>query len=154
LGAHHFHTSADLGLNHAAREVAEWLSYKNIKTMCLFPADIPLVQAAEFQLAARAHVSCSEVTIIPSQNDGGTNCLILSPPDILPFCFGKDSHIKHLRQAEKLNLSHQTENFHGIAQDIDTPADLLALMAKPQQTLSQHFLEKINLRTRLYQPFR
>ena len=119
-----------------------WLLNKNIDAMCLFPADIPLAKASEFAHLVSCHSDPRGMTIVPSHDQGGTNCLILSPPNLLPFCFGADSYAKHLRQALKLNLSCRTKFSDGISLDVDTPSDLRAISMRPTQTLTQNYLEK------------
>jgi 2-phospho-L-lactate guanylyltransferase len=148
-GILHLQTSADLGLNHAAGEAADWLLNNNIGTMCLFPADIPLAKAAEFRHLVSCHSVKRGMTIVPSRDKGGTNCLILSPPNRLPFCFGTDSYAEHLRQGLQLKLSCRTKFSDGIGLDIDTPSDLRAISMRPKQSLTQNYLEKIEIQSRL-----
>ena len=145
MGALHFETFVDSGLNSAAKEAANWLSLQGIKTMCLFPADIPLVSESEFQQIAIDHASHQGLTIVPSHDFKGTNCMLLSPPNILPFCFGIDSYAEHIRQGIKLNLSYQSKHFHGIALDIDNPNDLKTLVVATQKTQSISYLKKIKV---------
>jgi 2-phospho-L-lactate guanylyltransferase len=152
-GILHLQTSAELGLNHAAGEAADWLLNKNIGTMCLFPADIPLARAAEFRHLVSCHSVDRGITIVPSRDKEGTNCLILSPPNLLPFCFGADSYAEHLRQGLKLNLSCRTKFSDGIGLDVDTPSDLRVISVRPTQTLAQSYLEEIGIHSRLNQLF-
>ena len=148
-GSLHHQTSEELGLNHAAREASNWLLNKNIDAMCLFPADIPLAKASDFALLVSSHSVPRGMTIVPSHDKGGTNCLILSPPNLLPFCFGSDSYAKHLRQGLKLNLSCRTKFLDGIGLDVDTPSDLRAIAMRPKQTQTQNYLVKIKIQSRL-----
>ena len=145
MGALHFETFEDSGLNSAAKKSANWLSLQGIKTMCLFPADIPLVSESEFQQIAIDHASHKGFTIVPSHDFKGTNCMLLSPPNILPFCFGMNSYAEHIRQGIKLKLSCQSKHFHGIALDIDNPNDLKKLMVATRKTQSINYLEKIKI---------
>ncbi len=145
MGALHFETFIDSGLNSAAKKAANWLSLQGIKTMCLFPADIPLVSESEFQQIAIDHASHQGLTIVPSHDFKGTNCMLLSPPNILPFCFGMNSYAEHIRQGIKLNLSCQSKHFHGIALDIDNPNDLKTLVVATQKTQSTSYLKKIKI---------
>jgi 2-phospho-L-lactate guanylyltransferase len=152
-GVLHLQTSEELGLNHAARQASNWLLNKHIGAMCLFPADIPLAKASEFRYIVCGHSVHLGMTIVPSLDKGGTNCLVLSPPNLLPFCFGADSYAKHLKQGLKLNLSCRTKFSDGIGLDIDTPNDLRAISMRPKQTLTQNYLEKIEIHSRLNQLF-
>ena len=152
-GIHHLKTSEELGLNHAAREAADWLITNDHQKMCLFPADIPSVKATEFTHLVSCHSVCKGMTIVPSRDKGGTNCLILSPPNLLPFCFGADSYLKHLRKGLELNLPCQAKSLKGIALDVDTPSDLRALVIEPELTLTHNYLEKIRISSRLSQLF-
>ena len=142
-GVLHLQTSEELGLNHAAREAADWLLNKNIGCYVSVPCRHPIGKSIRVSHLVSCHSDPRGMTIVPSHDKGGTNCLILSPPNLLPFCFGADSYAKHLRQGLKLNLSCRTKFSDGIGLDIDTPCDLRAISMRPKQTLTQNYLEKI-----------
>ena len=54
----------------------------------------------------------------------GTNGLLCSPTDLLPFAFGVDSLRKHRRAAVRQGVTAREVHSPSIALDIDTAADL------------------------------
>ena len=69
------------------------------------------------------------VLLVPSRDGTGTNAMLLRPPSAMRPALGPDSRARHLARARRAGLTALTRELPGLALDIDTPADLLALMA-------------------------
>ncbi len=95
-GITHFETGPDDGLNQAAGETVNHLLENGIRDMFLIPADIPLITEEEINSILKAHPSAPSLTIIPSRDKLGSNCILLSPPSRMPLKFGPDSYFRHL----------------------------------------------------------
>ena len=66
---------------------------------------------------------------MPDRHGRGTNALLLSPPDVIDFCFGGDSKAAHLAAARAAGA--RVEVLDGpLTLDIDTPEDLLLAQAE------------------------
>ena len=144
-GITHFETGPDDGLNQAAGETVNHLLENGISDMFLIPADIPLITEEEINSAIKAHPSAPSLTIIPSRDKLGSNCLILSPPSMMPFMFGPDSYFRHLEIAKSNGLKINTMELPGFGLDIDEPKDLIELLKAEGKTLSQKYLLQLNL---------
>ena len=72
--------------------------------MLTLPGDIPLVTAAEIGILLAAHRPAPSFTIVPSHDEGGSNAILVSPPDAVPLRFGVDSFFPHLRAAAALGI--------------------------------------------------
>ena len=84
--------------------------------------DLPLVTADEIQQLAAA-VPARGVAI-GRAHDGGTNALGLRPPDAMVPSFGSPQSARVRAQlAERKRLEVVVVDLHGIALDVDTPAD-------------------------------
>ena len=112
-----------LGLD-AAREMGA-------TAVLILPADLPLLatssldrllDAADAALAAGSGRSL--VVIAPSDARGGTNALLLSPPDVIAPCFGTASFEAHARAAAAADATLQLVTDPGLGFDLDTPEDL------------------------------
>jgi 2-phospho-L-lactate/phosphoenolpyruvate guanylyltransferase len=68
--------------------------------MLTLPGDIPLVTAAEIEEVIAAYRPPPSFTIVPSQDERGSNAILLSPPDAVPLSFGENSFFPHLAAAE------------------------------------------------------
>jgi len=144
-GVSHFKTGPDNGLNQAAKESVKHLVENGIRNMFLIPADIPLISEREIDCVLKAHPSSPSLTIIPSKDRLGSNCLLLSPPSIMPLKFGPDSYCFHQEIAQKRGLKVTSMELPGIGLDIDEPKDLYELLKKENKTVSQKFLRQLNL---------
>jgi 2-phospho-L-lactate guanylyltransferase len=68
--------------------------------------------------------------ISPDGASAGTNALLLSPPDALPFAFGPGSYEAHLRAARERGLDVRVRERPHLAFDLDTAEDLARLDKK------------------------
>ncbi|MBV1869511.1 MAG: 5-amino-6-(D-ribitylamino)uracil--L-tyrosine 4-hydroxyphenyl transferase CofH [Gammaproteobacteria bacterium] len=116
-------------LNHAAATAGKLLSDNGISRMLLVPGDLPLLRASELDKVL-SFTSENSLTIVPSQDLEGSNCLVCTPPDCLPFSFGEQSFNRHLQLANNLHLKTKVAHLPGIGLDIDTEADLITLVNK------------------------
>ncbi|MFQ5775577.1 MAG: 2-phospho-L-lactate guanylyltransferase [Kiloniellaceae bacterium] len=127
-------------LNAAVRGAARVLAAKGCAPMLVVPADVPLVTAAEIQRILAAHQGAPAVTLVPARDGEGTNGLACSPPDVIAPCFGEDSLARHLEAARRRGIAPTVVRLSGLGLDVDTPADLRALLARPPRTRSHAVL--------------
>ena len=144
-GITHFETGPDDGLNQAAGETVNHLLENGISDMFLIPADIPLITEEEINSAIKAHPSAPSLTIIPSRDKLGSNCIILSPPSRMPLKFGPDSYFRHLEIAQSNGLKINPMELPGFGLDIDEPKDLFELLKAEGNTRSQKYIRHLNL---------
>lgn len=95
------------------------------------PADLPYLAVAALDRmldAADAALAAGRggpvVVIAPADARGGTNALLLSPPDVIQPSFGPASLEAHLRAAAKADASIQVVEDAQLGFDLDTPDDL------------------------------
>ena len=143
-GITQFETGPDDGLNQAAGETVNHLLKNGIRDMFLIPADIPLITEEEINSVLKAHPSAPSLTIIPSRDKLGSNCILLSPPSRMPLKFGPDSYLRHLEIAQSNGLRINTMELPGFGLDIDEPADLFELLKLKGDTRSQKYLQELN----------
>jgi 2-phospho-L-lactate/phosphoenolpyruvate guanylyltransferase len=124
----------------AVTAAARLLAAEGWAGMLTVPGDIPLVTASEISRLVAAHRPAPSFTIVPSHDEGGSNAIVLSPPDAVPLRFGVDSFFPHLRAAEALGIQPTVLRLPGIALDIDNPADLAAFALQPSPTRTRAFL--------------
>jgi 2-phospho-L-lactate guanylyltransferase len=132
-GAHDGHTGA-------VAAAARLLMAEERAGMLTLPGDIPLVTADEISRLVAAHCPAPSFTIVPSHDEGGSNAVLVSPPDAVPLRFGVDSFFPHLRAAEAQGIRPTVLRLPGIALDIDNPEDLAAFARQPSQTRTRAFL--------------
>lgn len=156
--------AAELARRHGARVLAETggrgqsaavgaaaavLCAAGATAMLALPADVPLVTAAEIETLLAAHDAAPAVTIAPAADRRGSNGLLCSPPDIIPFHFGDDSFVPHRAAARRLGIEPAVLTLPGFGLDIDRPADLLDLLAQSATTRAQAWLVESGIARRL-----
>lgn len=109
-------------LNIALDRAASTLARQQVRTLLVLPGDLPTVQNRDIATLLACHRT--GLTISPARSDGGTNALIISPPDAMDFCFGPDSARRHLAYALTAGLPAQNVALAAFARDIDRSADL------------------------------
>jgi 2-phospho-L-lactate/phosphoenolpyruvate guanylyltransferase len=133
-GARILEDGARSGHTGAVTAAGSLLAAEGHAGMLTLPGDIPLVTAAEIDRVVAAHRVVPSFTIVPSHDEGGSNAILLSPPDAVPLRFGVDSFFPHLRAAEVRGIRPTVLRLPGIALDIDNPEDLAAFARRPTQT--------------------
>ncbi len=108
------------GLNAAVAEGAAWAKAQGYAAICVLPADLadPSAEDLARLLALRGGV------VLAPAHDGGTNALLVEPPDAIDFCYGKGSCIAHQRAAAAAGFSCTIIPLESLKYDIDTSADL------------------------------
>ncbi len=89
------------------------------------------------------------VTVAPDRFRSGTNALLCSPPDCIPFRFGDGSFHAHLREAKRVGAAHSPVVIEGIGLDVDHPDDLAELLRRDRGSRSARLLAASGLNTLL-----
>ena len=79
------------------------------------------------------HTDSPSVVIVPDRHGAGTNALLLAPPDVIAPSFGPESFERHRELADAAGVTSAVARPATLLIDIDTPADLAALLAGPRQ---------------------
>ena len=124
----------------AAELAARTLAGRGAGALLQVPGDIPRVTSEEIEAVIAAHAPAPAVTIAPSRDHRGSNAVLCSPPDVLPFRFGDDSFHPHLAAARAIGIEPAVVEHAGIGLDIDTPHDLEAFLASPSDTRAYRLL--------------
>ena len=114
------------GLNRAVRLGMRDAHRRKFSAALVVPSDIPLVTAREITRLLRSS-DHYPVAITPSKDEGGTNALLLRPPEVIEPAFGKNSFRKHISLANQKRLPVRVVKSPGIASDVDDAADLAGL---------------------------
>jgi 2-phospho-L-lactate/phosphoenolpyruvate guanylyltransferase len=93
----------------------------------LLPGDCPLLDPAELD-AALARARTGRVAVVPDRHGTGTNALVLAPPDAIGPAFGPGSCTRHAERARRAGHTVEVEPLESLGLDLDTRADLDALV--------------------------
>lgn len=115
----------DEHLNSALRQAADHVISVGAEALLILPADLPLIKGDDVAALCREGIAFPRVVISPS-HDGGTNALLLHPPDVITFSFGAHSFARHLSLCQQTGVQWSVVESPTLAFDIDAPTDLAA----------------------------
>lgn len=121
------------GLNAAVRRAAEFAKRKGAAGIVVLHADLPQLSMKDIACVMGAIARHRGVVLAPDRNLTGTNSVGLRPVREFRFSFGPGSFDKHRSQARQLRARIRIVIRPGLAADVDTPKDYLALRG---QTIS------------------
>lgn len=98
------------------------------ESLTVLPCDVPLAYRGDLVDLLDTGAT-SDIVLVPSGDDGGTNALYLSPPDLIEPAFGSGSLQRHIALAEKERYRCAILSLPRLALDVDTPADVDAFLA-------------------------
>ncbi len=130
------------GLNEALETAARVANERAAGSLTVVPCDVPL--ATPYDLGDLLDTGAtSDVVVVPAGNDGGTNGLYLSPPNLIQPRFGPSSLDAHIALAEKQGFRCTILALPRLALDIDTPEDVDRFLAHPRalETHTGRFLQ-------------
>jgi 2-phospho-L-lactate guanylyltransferase len=119
----------DDGLNEGLRTAARWAIADGATALVVLAGDLPAVSVAAIDavIAAAANGRRPDralVALVADRHGRGTNVLLLSPPDAIPFRFGPGSRTAHLAEAKTIGAV-ALELDSPLALDLDLPEDLI-----------------------------
>lgn len=121
------------GLSNAISAAAQWSTQHNFSAQLVIPADIAQLDRCEISQLLQYSIVQPCVVVCPSQ-DNGTNALLTSPPDVIDFCYGRNSADSHQKNAIESKVATHRLHFEKLSIDIDFPVDLQAVITTPHIT--------------------
>lgn len=138
------------GQSAAVQRGVMWAMARESRGVITLPGDAPGLSAAEIdELVLLNGADERSVTLSPAHDRRGTNCIVATPPDIIPFHFGHDSFKPHCEEAEKAGVTAKIRPLPGIGLDIDTPEDVMKFLDMAPKTRTLRFLEESGIADRL-----
>ncbi|RLT40216.1 MAG: 2-phospho-L-lactate guanylyltransferase [Chloroflexi bacterium] len=118
------------GLNRAIEQAAAFVQTRGGDALLFLPTDLPLLQAAEVALLLRVWDQRHNCVVIAPSQSGGTNALLLCPPNAIASAFGLGSFARHLQLAQQRGLHVEVVESPVLAWDVDTPDEYRLLVAQ------------------------
>ena len=114
------------GLNTSIRLAANYLIAQSVESMLVIHADMPYLNQKDLNRLLRI-AEFPGLTIAPDHHGTGTNIMLVSPPDLIPFSYGENSYQKHIKSAQEIGARVNSLFSEALAFDIDLPVDLMRL---------------------------
>jgi 2-phospho-L-lactate guanylyltransferase len=142
-----FAESPDANLADALTQAADYLiEHFNARGIFIVPADVPGVTTEQVDALIQDNVS---VTLLPDVEHVGTNGMICSPPNAIPFIFDGKSFKPHADAAFANHITPRIMPGSCFALDIDTPSDLQTLLAEQPRSQTAAYLMRSGIAGRL-----
>ena len=97
------------GQSAAVERAAAALGREGADGLLQVPGDVPGASADEIEAVLADHEGAGDggpaVTLVPSHDRRGTNCVLCTPPGALPFAFGHDSFGPHCEAARARGIA-------------------------------------------------
>lgn len=121
------------GLNDGLELGRRWALERGTRSLLVLFGDLPLLTPREVAALIQAGDATGDersVVLAPDRPQRGTNGMLLRPPAALPFQFGAGSLEKHRAAALTSNAEPSLFVSGGTSFDVDTPADVEALVSR------------------------
>jgi 2-phospho-L-lactate/phosphoenolpyruvate guanylyltransferase len=116
-------------LNGALTLASYAVAREGAESITIVPGDAPLAYAGDLQDLVDTGTT-SDIVVVPSERDGGTNGLYMRPPTLMEPHFGTSSLQAHVALAERLGHRCSILVLPRLALDIDTPDDVTRFLKK------------------------
>lgn len=147
FGMRQFAESAEATLPEALGEARDHaVEELGARGIFIVHADAPLIDPVEIDGLIAAHQG---VTLLPDTKRIGTNGMICTPPDAIPFVFDGKSFSAHAEHARRAGLGPRVVDGSCLALDIDTPADLVQLLRRAPSSQTGTYLQNSGVAERL-----
>ena len=140
--------SSSRGVNQALTLASRRLAGDGAGTLLVLAADLPAARPADLDALLDALADTPGIALAPT-SDRGTGALALRPPGLIPFRYGRHSSVLHKREAAARGLSAAVLHLNSLANDVDQPDDLAALLAAPSDGATRRLLAEIRVAERL-----
>lgn len=119
------------GLNAALEIGRQWALARGADALLVLLGDLPYLTPRDVSAMVRLLPGgdAPAAVLAPDRHERGTNALLLRPPDVLPFTFGRESFHRHEARALALGGRAVWYTSEGTRNDVDAPDDLAALVA-------------------------
>ncbi|HEY7092715.1 MAG TPA: 2-phospho-L-lactate guanylyltransferase [Ktedonobacterales bacterium] len=125
--------AACLSLNRDLEAGRRWALRHGADALLVALGDLPLLTGSsvrEIVALAGAPTHAQTVVIAPDRRKDGTNLLLMAPPNLLAFAYGRHSLAHHLNAARRVGVELAIYRAEETSFDVDTPADLAQLVAR------------------------
>lgn len=115
-------------LNEALTVACDHIARETADAFLIVHSDMPVLQSEDLDALFTAfRRPATYLVLAPDSRSDGTNAMLCPIAARPAFSYGAQSFSKHMDDAQSRNLSYAVVRRPGIAQDVDLPADLLAV---------------------------
>jgi len=143
MGARVINEERPRGINEALNMALEACLSEGADALLVVPSDLPLLTSECVSRLLDLLGPPPSMVISPSRGRRGTNALLLSPPNAVPFSFGPESFQRHLALALQLGVDVVVYEAPELSLDVDEAADLRSLVASATRGYTAELLASL-----------
>ena len=113
-----------IDLNRSLESARQMVLQKSADCLMIVAGDIPGLNRPSLRRLLNRAENGRQVVIAPDGEQQGTNVMVLTPPGLIPFCYGPGSFQQHQQQAGTIQASFDCVLDASLSFDVDTPSDL------------------------------
>jgi len=136
------HRDGGTGLNSALLEAIAVVTASGARSVTILPSDTPLARRSDLDDILDTGVT-SDLVVVPSRGDGGTNALYMNPADLMEPQFGAGSLAAHVREAQERKLRCSILTLERVELDIDTIEDVDAFLEVAERGRTYDLLKEL-----------
>jgi 2-phospho-L-lactate guanylyltransferase len=121
------HTVAESGapeLNDALTRATNAVTAWGARGVLIVASDIPLMCVEDIEGMLELATHPPVVVIAPDRHRDGSNILLVRPPGLIPYRYGRGSFERHAAEAEAIGVDVHIYESPTLALDVDVPEDL------------------------------
>ena len=130
----------------AVESAAAWAVDHGFASMLVVPGDMAGLDEEEIHLLLHHPRPENSLILCPATDDDGTNAILSSPPNVLPFRFGGKSFPDYQGRAAANGLDVTVLRLQSLVLDLDTPDDadtfLKSTIPHPAKALLRSWLQQ------------
>ena len=149
MGARVINEERPRGINEALNMALEACLSEGADALLVVPSDLPLLTSECVSRLLDLLGPPPSMVISPSRGRRGTNALLLSPPNAVPFSFGPESFQRHLASALELGVDVVVYEAPELSLDVDEVVDLRTLVASATKGYTAELLASLRAEGRL-----
>lgn len=143
MGARPVDEGSPRGVNEALGLAMEVCLREGADALLVVPSDLPLLTSECVSRLLDLLGPPPSVVVSPSRGRAGTNALLLSPPNAIPFSFGPRSFELHLSLALGRGADVVVYEAPELSLDVDEEEDLRRLLAAPARGWTARALSEL-----------
>lgn len=121
------HLEQALGETAAVVRATEWSKRHQFGSQLVIPSDLGALHLSDFKTLLGAPRPNPSLILCPATGDNGTNAVLSTPPDAVPYRFGRGSFDDFRKEAYRQKVPCRVLRLKSFFLDIDTEDDLRCL---------------------------
>jgi len=120
------------GLNRALTQATRWAVQQKFEAILVIPCDLPLLSRRDIEAIWELSAGEEDIAVMaPNADRSGTNALLVKPPGILRYRFGKNSFSHYQTSVLAKQIHFRVYTSPSIEFDLDRPEQCRLAFAKP-----------------------